>query len=251
MMPTPPSLSLAAAEIPRATWDACLVAPRMGALIRHFRGSGDGHPILVLPGYGAADGSTRLLRYFLKRIGYQTFGLDAGRNVEGLENRIQSVDDASRFRERLTEITGQRLIDINEMTGQSVSLIGWSMGGLYAFDASQQHSDIARQVITLGTPFGDPRGTSLFNVMRRLSGSTVPIEKQDFNGWLKKACEPRVPTCVIYSESDGIVGSDIAKLPNSPLLQTIPVVSSHLGFTINGRVLEAIATTLIEHSVRG
>jgi hypothetical protein len=59
----------------------------------------DGHPVLVLPGYGAADGSTSILRFFLKRIGYKPFALALGRNVEGVDDRIQSVDDASRFRE--------------------------------------------------------------------------------------------------------------------------------------------------------
>jgi pimeloyl-ACP methyl ester carboxylesterase len=215
----------------------------LGRLIRDHRG-GDGHPVLVLPGYGAADGSTAILRFFLQRIGYRPFALEAGRNVEGIENRIRSVDDATRFRERVVDLTVERIREVHTMTGESVSLIGWSMGGLYALDASRHLPDITRQVITLGSPFGDPRGTSLFTIMRRLSGSTVPIEEQDFGGWLEKAVAPPVPTRVIYSERDGIVGTDIARLPESPLMQQVQVDSSHVGFAFNVRALREVAAAL-------
>ncbi|MBT8075074.1 MAG: alpha/beta hydrolase, partial [Gammaproteobacteria bacterium] len=165
----------------------------LGRLIRDHSG-GDGHPVLVLPGYGAADGSTAVLRFFLRRIGYRPFGLEAGRNFEGLENQIQSVDDATRFREQLVDLTVTRIREVHAMTREPVSLIGWSMGGLYALDASRHLPDITRRVITLGSPFGDPRGTSLFTLMRRLSGSEVPIELQNFDTWLDKATAPVVPT---------------------------------------------------------
>ena len=115
---------------------------------------------------------------------------------------------------------------------------------MYALDASRHLPDITRRVITLGSPFGDPRGTSLFKLMRRLSGSTVPIETQDFGGWLDKAAAPAVPTSVIYSERDGIVGTDIARLPESPLTQHVQVDSSHLAFALNARALEAVAVAL-------
>jgi pimeloyl-ACP methyl ester carboxylesterase len=199
---------------------------------------------LVLPGYGAADGSTALLRFFLKKIGYRPFALEAGRNVEGMENRIQSVDDATRFRERLVDLTVKRIHEVHAMTSEPVSLIGWSMGGLYALDASRHLPEITRQVITLGSPFGDPRGTSLFTLMRRLSGSEVPIEEQDFDGWLDKASAPSVPTSVIYSERDGIVGSDIARLPESPLTKHVQVDSSHVAFAFSVSALAEVAAAL-------
>ncbi len=242
-VPNPPPLSLALSEIPRATVESFRLMSGLGRLIRHHRG-GDGHPVLVLPGYGAADGSTAILRFFLKRIGYRPFALEAGRNVEGMENRIQSVDDATRFRDRLVDLTVERIRDIHAQTGEPVSLIGWSMGGLYALDASRHLPDITRQVITLGSPFGDPRGTSLFTIMRRLSGSTVPIEEQDFNGWVARAAAPPVPTRVIYSDRDGIVSTDIARLPDSPLTHQVRVDSSHLAFAVNCRALGEVAAAL-------
>ena len=154
-VPNPPPLNLALSELPRATVESLRLMSGLGRLTRDHSG-GDGHPVMVPPGYGAADGSTAALRFFLKRIGYRPFALEAGRNVEGMENRIQSVDDATRFRERLVDLTVERIREIHTMTGESVSLIGWSMGGLYALDASRHLPDITRRVITLGSPFGDP-----------------------------------------------------------------------------------------------
>jgi pimeloyl-ACP methyl ester carboxylesterase len=242
-IPKPPPITLALSELPRAGVESLRLLSGLGSLIRRHRG-GDGHPVLVLPGYGAADGSTAGLRFFLRRIGYRPFALDAGRNVEGLENRIQSVDDATRFRERLVALTVERVREVHASTGESVSLIGWSMGGLYALDASRCLPEITRQVITLGSPFGDPRGTSLFTLMRRLSGSTVPIEEQDFDSWLGKAVAPSVPTRVIYSHRDGIVSTDIARLPASPLSREVQVDSSHLGFAFNTQALAEVAVAL-------
>lgn len=246
-VPTPPPLALALSEVPRAGIDSLRLVASIGRLIRsHNRG--DDHPVLVLPGYGAADGSTAVLRFFLKRIGYRTFALEAGRNIEDHGNRIRSVDDASRFREQLVDVAVGRVREIHEATQEPVSLIGWSMGGLYALDASRHVPEITRRVITLGAPFGDLRGTSVFNLMRRLSGSQVSIDEQDFDGWLDKARAPAVPTRVIYSERDGIVGRDIAMLPDSPLLRAVPVNSSHLGFTLNVDALEQIAAALAERA---
>lgn len=245
-LPRPPSPLLAISEAPRAALDACRLIPGMRRLVRESP-RGDGHPVLVVPGYGASDVATAPLRRFLNQIGYTAVALEAGRNVESAENRIRSVDDASRFREQFVEILVKRLEEVFESQGRRVTLIGWSMGGLYAFDASQKAAAITRGVVTLGAPFGDLRGTSIFELMRRLSGSKLPIEEQDFSGWLEKACAPSVPTTVIYSESDGIVGRDTARrLASSARLRFESVDSSHLSLSFNTEVFTQIAKALAE-----
>lgn len=241
--PAPPAPALALTELPRAGIESVTLAFRLSHLVRANKG-GDRHPVLVLSGYGGADGSTAILRYFLKQIGYCPFALNLGRNLESSAERIKSVDDATRFRNNMTDAVVDRIESIHEQTGQPVSLLGWSMGGLYALDASHRVPTKTRQVITLGTPFGDPRGTSLFNLMRRFSGSTVPIDNQDFSGWLSKAHSSGVPTRVIYSSKDGIVGVDVAKLPAGEQLEQTQVNSSHIGFTVNPGVLQVVADAL-------
>ena len=243
-LPATPALPLTLSEVPRATFDTVRLVSGLGRLIKS-QPKGDGHPVLVLPGYGATDGSTTLMRYFLRKIGYAAYALEAGRNIEGLENRIRGMDDAVRFREQFVEVTSARVRDIHRLTGERVSVVGWSMGGLYAFDVSQEVPELTRRVITLGAPFGDPRGTSMFEVMRRLSGSKTPLEAQNVDGWVSKARAPKVPTHIIYSDRDGIVGSEIARLPDSPLLSVANVDSSHLGFTLNAEALREVAGALV------
>lgn len=242
--PLPPDLALAMTEVPRAGRELVQLLFRFnGILRRHARG--DGRPVLVLPGYGAADGSTAVLRYCIRRLGYDPRALSLGRNLETVEERIRSVDDAIRFRDRMTGAVAERVEQIHAETGEPVTLVGWSMGGLYAIDASRVAPDKIRQVITLGTPFGDPRGSTMFKLMRRLSNSKVPVEAQDYAGWLARA-ESRAPTQVIYSARDGIVATDIARLRSSHRVQYREVDSSHMGFAINPDALDAVAQCLAE-----
>ena len=246
-IPTPPGVALALTELPRAALEGLRATRELRGLIREHRG-GDGHPVLVLPGYGGADGSTVLLRYFLDQIGYQAFALELGRNVEDRDSRIKSVDDATRFRELMVRAVLKRIQDIHARTGEQLSLVGWSMGGLYALDAARELPAVTRQVITLGSPFGDPRGTSLFKLMRRLSGSTVPVASQDFQGWVARGVAPDVPTKVIYSPLDGIVGTAIASLPESEHVEYEAIESSHVAFAVNPKALGAVARTLRQNA---
>lgn len=244
-IPNPPAIRLALTEIPRAGAEVARTVVGIRRLVSDNSG-GDGHPVLVLPGYGAADGSTKILRSFLKAIGYSTHGMELGRNVETEENRIRSVNDAIRFREKMTATVVDRIGNISDAEGGPVSVIGWSMGGLYAHDASCRIEEKIRQVITLGAPFGDPRGSSLFQLMRKLNKSDVPIEEQDFNGWLKRAHKDSnaFKTSIIYSSRDGIVSDEIARLSGSGAVDYLPIDSSHLGFTSNPQAFETIAGLL-------
>ena len=201
---------------------------------------GDGRPVLVLPGYGGSDSAMYFLRTFLDRVGYRTFRLNLGVNYESREDRIKSVDDAIRFRESMGSQVQERVQELFEETGEQITLIGWSMGGLYAFDVGLALQEQVRMVITLGSPFGDPRSTSLFKALRWLNRSDVPIEGQNFEGWTGKARAGanRVPIKVIYSRQDGIVSPGIALPPDHPSVECLEVSSSHIGFAVN---LEAYA----------
>jgi pimeloyl-ACP methyl ester carboxylesterase len=102
---------------------------------------GDGHPVLVLPGLGAGDRSTRPLRRFLRHVGYQPSPWQQGRNLgfspalyQGLETLLQEL-----FHEH----------------SRKVSLVGWSLGGLHAVRLAAARPEWVRQVITLGSPLGD------------------------------------------------------------------------------------------------
>lgn len=209
---------------------------------------GDGHPVLTLPGYGGGDGAMLFMRQFLNNIGYNSFALGLGVNFESAEDRIRCIEDACAFREKMVDKVLQRIDSVYRQTGKPLTLIGWSMGGLYAFDAAQQAPEQVRQVFTLGTPFGDPRGTSMFKIMRAINRSNVPIETQDFSIWNNKMAVPEqsVPIKIIYSDSDGIVAPEIAQLDAHQAVEHIKVSASHVGFTHNAQVYNLIAQLLAE-----
>jgi len=201
---------------------------------------------LAIPGYGGGDGSMFFLRQLLDRIGYRSYPMELGTNIESAAERIMRIEDAVNFREKMVTKITQRIESIHKETQRKVSLIGWSIGGLYAFDISQNHPNMIRQVITLAAPFGDPRGTSTFNLLRTLNRSKIPIEEQNFDLWLNKRelKSHQVPIKVLYSPRDGIVSPHIARIEEHPTIEHIEVDASHTGFTVNTTALSHITHLL-------
>jgi len=243
--PTPPALIDTLTEPLRAGLEATRLALDFGRLVRAAP-RGDSHPVLVLPSYGTGDGGTRFLRSFLSTLGYATPPSALGRNVDRGELRIRSVEDAAVFRRAQADRVVDRVRAIADETGERVSVIGWSMGGLFALDTSQRVPELVRSAVTLGSPFGDPRGTSMFHLMRVLNGSRVPVEEQDFGPWLagRRLSTQSVPITVIRSHRDGIVGRSIAELPRTRCVRHVRVDSSHLGFAANPDVFLEVARAL-------
>ena len=243
--PPPPALIDTLTEPLRAGLEATRLALTFERLLRAAP-RGEGHPVLVLPSYGTGDGGTRPLRRFLERLGYDAPEPSLGRNVDRGELRIRRVEDAARFRASQVDRVVDRVRAVHRATGQRVSLVGWSMGGLFALDASQRVPELVRSAVTLGSPFGDPRGTSMFGLMRVLNGSRVPVEEQDFGVWLDgmRLATQSVPITVIHSDRDGIVGRTIARLPEAPCIRHVPVSSSHLGFAAHPEVFLEVAEAL-------
>src|SRR3954462_8236847 len=125
---------------------------------------GDGHPVLVLPGLVASDTSTRPLRSFLKGRGYAVSGWRQGRNL-GLRDGVQHAM--------------QDLIhELSDTHGRKVSLVGWSLGGVYARQLAKLRPARVRAVITLGTPFaGDPKSPNAWRFYEMAGGR--PADQED------------------------------------------------------------------------
>src|SRR5947208_10601365 len=151
--------------------------------------NGDGHPVLVLPGLVASDTSTRPLRSFLKNRGYVVSGWRQGRNL-GLRPGVQHA---------MTDLVKE----LNDTRGRKVSLVGWSLGGLYARQLAKLMPERVRSVITLGSPFAaGPKATNAWRVYEMASGRRADKEDGRFGGSL--AGTPPVPTTAIFSRTDGI-----------------------------------------------
>jgi pimeloyl-ACP methyl ester carboxylesterase len=203
---------------------------------------GDGHTVMTLPGFMGADGSTASLRKFLRRQGYQAMPWGLGRNLpdQGMTNMLQALD----FRRETEEVLAAKLEEERARSGKKISLIGWSLGGLYATGMAHRYPDLVRQVITLGTPFGDPRATSIYALMERMyEAEVLPEQLAEWIGFTFEG-DLQVPVTALYSTSDGFVGAGIATLPEHPLMENIAVMASHVGFPFNPLVKALICERL-------
>lgn len=193
---------------------------------------GDGHPVLVLPGFLAADGSTWPLRWLLKRLGYDARGWGLGRNVR--------VDEA-----RIGEMAAL-LQRIHQEAGQRVSLVGWSLGGVFARELAKHRPDVVRQVVTLGSPISGERdhtnASRLFAYLNRKGPD--PFDSPRFAAI---ASPPPVPTTAILTRSDGIVHwrGALQQGDNAHArTENIVVRASHCGLGFNPSVMIVIADRL-------
>jgi dienelactone hydrolase len=216
----------------------------LGPLLRSLP-KGDGHTIMTIPGFMGADGSTSRLRGFLNQRGYRAVPWGLGRN--GIEARSQDIDDFLAHRTATEDAIAARVEAEFKASGRKLTLIGWSLGGLYAVALAHRFPQWIREVITLGTPYGDPRGTALFSVMGSLYNHAV--EEEALQRWVAHTYSGgklKVPVLALYSESDGIVGAGIAKCEGDPRFVTnVAVFASHVGFPFNPIVFAVIANHLV------
>lgn len=192
---------------------------------------GDGHPVLVLPGLVASDVSTRPLRSFLSSRGYEVSGWRQGRNL-GLRDGVQAS---------MLDL----LEELNDKHGRKVSLVGWSLGGLYARQLAKMMPDRVRSVITLGSPFaGDPKSTNAWRVYEMASGQRADEADERFGGSLAQT--PPVPTTAIFSRTDGICAWQGCVEKTSAQSESIEVESSHCGMGHHPAVVYAVAERLAQ-----
>ena len=226
----PPSRLLALAEPSRAMGElASFYALR--PLLRLLP-KGDGHGVLVLPGFMASDSSTVPLRSLLSDLGYEAAGWRLGRNI--------TVDNA-----RIEAMAGC-VNDLAANTGGKISIVGWSLGGVFARELAKMMPDQVRQVISLGSPISDDRNhTNARRLFEYLNGrEPEPMRQGNFR---ELAIAPPVPTTSIYTRTDGVVhwrGS--IQEDDHGQCENIEVLASHCGLGVNPSAVYAIADRLAQ-----
>ena len=223
----PPSFWLMALEL-RAFWEFGALLPTWPLLAKAPKG--DGHTVMVFPGLSANDASTVPLRQYLQTLNYNTCGWAQGFNFGP---RAGVLDEAK-----------DNLSRTFNNTGRKVSLIGWSLGGVYARELAKELPHMVRCVITLGTPFaGSHKSTNAWRVYELTSGRKIERETENYD--LPGA--PPVPTSSIYSRSDGVVAWQASiQAPSSlnPHTENIEVLASHIGLGLNPSAWWAVADRL-------
>lgn len=200
-------------------------------LLERFVPRGDGHPVMVLPGFMASDALTQAMRDFLGGLGYEVHAWELGRNP-GL-------------RLDLCEQLERRIARIRAGAHRRVSLIGWSLGGMYARAIAQRQSQDIRQVITLGTPFNSTPEDGVSGAIARVYVTLNPGASEDplMAGGVARKATP-VPSTSIFSLSDGIVPWHRCVEHSDARTENIRVPGSHCGMTHNPLVMALVAERL-------
>lgn len=188
-----------------------------------YRNIGKKQPILVVPGLLGTDLSTKMLRGFLSKMGFDVYGWQMGRNLGKFEN---------------LPLLTNKVKYLHDQTGQKVILIGWSMGGIFAREVGKLVPESLKQIITMGSPFGDIHAPNnakwVFDLLNRNRPEMPELENQIH--------EPaNVPTLAIYSKSDGIVPWEAClEREENKTHRNCEVDSSHFGMGTNKDVFEVV-----------
>ena len=221
----PPSLTLWAQEALQIP--ALLASPLLRAVPIP---SGQGQPVIVLPGFMTTDVSSIRLRRSLNAAGYRAFGWELGRNLGARADMLERLSG--------------RVAAVHRAHGGPVALIGWSLGGVFAREVAKLVPDQVSLVMTLGSPFsGDMRANNAWRFYEAINDHPVddpPIA-------LTLSVKPPVPTIAVWSQRDGIISAPSARgLPHESDRQ-VEVACRHLNYARSPVGIRAIGGLLAEY----
>jgi pimeloyl-ACP methyl ester carboxylesterase len=191
---------------------------------------GDGHGVLVLPGLLAGDFSTAPLRRFLRELGYDAQGWGMGINRGPSVERLQAML--------------RRLLALEAHHGRRVSLIGWSLGGIYARELARALPGAVRLLITLASPFRDITATHALHLVSVPQAQRSTLTSEDIRSRLRRPVP--VPTTSLFSRTDGVVAWESCLEAPGPQRENIEVNSSHTGMGFHAGALAVIADRLAQ-----
>lgn len=183
--------------------------------------------IILLPGFATGPERMRYMARNLEKAGHRTKNWGIGRNWGVAKEAMAGLED--------------RLIEVCERYEQSVALVGWSLGGLYARELAKRHPICINKVITMGSPFsGSPRANNVWRVYQAIAGHRVdqtPIEAD-------LAAKPPVETIAMWSPSDGAIGPRCAAGLPGERDRAIALRCTHNGFTYSPESILAVLAEL-------
>ncbi len=188
---------------------------------------GEGHNVVVIPGFMASDVTTRRLRNSLNAAGFVAHPWGLGRN-KGVAADIFDRIDAR--------------LDTLSLDGP-VTIVGWSLGGLIAREYAKYAPERVAKVITLGSPFsGDPRANNAWRAYEFMAG--YKVDNPPIPMVLKE--KPPVPTIAFWSARDGVVASRSAcGLPDESDEQR-ELDCTHMAFIARPAAIDAIAAAILD-----
>ncbi len=221
------STGLAFLELPRLVTEIALLRASKSLLMSAPKG--DGHSVIVVPGFLGSDTYNEALCKYLRWLGYEAGGWNLGVNLGPRDETIEGLETLLR--------------DTYERSGKKVSLIGHSLGGVYAREMARARPELVRQVISLGSPIAESSNSRKLSAMifRHLNGPVDPARQKE----IREA--PSVPTTAVFSRTDGVVHwQNAVQRDGHSQCQNIEVYGSHCGLTVNTSVWRLLADRLAQ-----
>ncbi len=221
--PSAPSWLMFVGEL-RALPHRLRFAPLISLARRYY---GDGRPVIVIPGFMVHDVISVRLRRTLAAAGYDARGWGMGLNRGLRPDTMSRLEDLVRH--------------VHAETGRKVSLVGWSLGGLFAREVAKTLPDLVDRVITLASPFsGDPRANNVWRAYERIAGH--PVDRPPLEVHL--ALKPPVPTYAVWTRADGLVAPSCTHGMEGERDVAIEVRCHHLSMVSAPAPIEAVLRLL-------
>ena len=191
---------------------------------------GDGHPVLVIPGFMGNKSSTTMLRNYVGSLGYSVYDWGLGRNL----GKVEDID-----------LLLSRVEEISTYHKTPVSIIGWSLGGVFARQIAKENPVLVRQVITLGSPFRNVIESNNATWLYTTLFGDQKVKDLDHSLLHNFALPAPLPTTAIYTKEDGIVPWEACmEMEVDDFHQNIQVRGSHCGLGMNSSVFMVIEDRL-------
>jgi pimeloyl-ACP methyl ester carboxylesterase len=225
----PPNILLAVSDAPRALADVAVLG-MAAPLLRKLPRASHKRSVMVIPGFLGDDRGNRPLIKFLRHLGYNATGWQQGRNLGVASFSEDALNDA--------------MEPLIKAGNGKVSLIGHSLGGIYAREIARAEPDRVSQVITLGSPFGKGRqdASHANRLYKRLNPQQDIRDDED-----TLSVPPPVPTTAIYTKGDGVVNWRTSlQSGDDHDVHNIRVAGSHIGLNLNAAVWYWVAKKLAQ-----
>jgi pimeloyl-ACP methyl ester carboxylesterase len=201
--------------------------------------AGDGHPVLLVPGFTAGDSTLIGLSAFLRARGYHVETWGFGQNTG--------------FKLKFSQALEQKLRYMHHRHKRKVSIVGWSLGGVYAFYAAHAAPECVRGVVSLGSPMRfsvSEYDTPLLvkAIYRYLAHPMGPVAHLANVRAKVLRAPPPVPSTCVFSMTDGVVPPEAARIDDTDDDQheNIWVPGSHVGLGFNACVMWVLANRLAQ-----
>jgi pimeloyl-ACP methyl ester carboxylesterase len=169
-------------------------------------------------------------------MGYDAKGWGLGRNTGKFDIMANRLPDA--------------FLSLAEKSGQKISLVGQSLGGVFSRELARLYPDQVRQVISLGSPIQMEKSEAVAGLVSRMfeqSTGMSPEEMREALEYFDESEAPKVPMTAIYSKGDGVVHWQACmELEEGPQTQNIKVCGSHCGMGFNPKIYHIIADRLAQ-----